>query len=196
MLTSGIRDAFLEHRAQITATPGVQILAAGSASASDTRTESQPSVATTTAKNFLANPVLATEAFGPFTLIVLAENAAELAACAAALEGQLTATVHGNAADLAAAQPLLAALERIAGRVVINGFPTGVEVCPAMNHGGPYPATTDTRFTSVGTAAIFRFARPVCYQSFPDAVLPSALQNANPLGLVRLVDGKPTQDSL
>jgi len=91
---------------------------------------------------------------------------------------------------------LLAALERIAGRVLINGFPTGVEVCPAMNHGGPYPATTDTRFTSVGTAAIFRFARPVCYQSYPDALLPDALKNANPLGLMRLVDGQPTQNSL
>ena len=196
MLTSGIREAFLEHRAKITATPGVQILAAGSAAASGTRTEAQPSVATTTAKNFLAHPVLAMEAFGPFTLIILADTAAELAACAAALEGQLTATVHGNTADLATAQPLLAALERIAGRVLINGFPTGVEVCPAMNHGGPYPATTDTRFTSVGTAAIFRFARPVCYQSYPDALLPDALKNSNPLGLMRLVDGQPTQDSL
>ncbi len=196
MLTGGIREAFLENRAKIAATPNVQVLAAGAATASDTRTESAPSVATTTAKNFLAHPALATEAFGPFTLVVIGETADELAACAAALEGQLTATVHGNAADLAAAAPLLATLERLAGRVVINGFPTGVEVCPAMNHGGPYPATTDTRFTSVGTAAIHRFARPVCYQSFPDTLLPAALQNANPLGLMRLVDGKPTRDAL
>lgn len=196
MLTSGIREAFLENRTKITTTPGVQILAAATASANDTRTEAQHSVATTTAKNFLAHPALATEAFGPFTLIVVGETADELVACAATLEGQLTATVHGNPADLAAAQPLLTALERLAGRVVINGFPTGVEVCPAMNHGGPYPATTDTRFTSVGTAAILRFARPVCYQSFPDTLLPDALKNANPLGLMRLVDGKPTRDAL
>ena len=196
MLTSGIRDAFLENRAKVTGLAGVQLLATTTAAANDTRTESAPSVATTTAQNFLAHPALATEAFGPFTLVVIAEDANELAACAAALEGQLTATVHGNAADLAAARPLLSALERIAGRVVLNGFPTGVEVCPAMNHGGPYPATTDTRFTSVGTAAIFRFARPVCYQSFPDALLPEALQNANPLGLMRLVDGKQTRETL
>ncbi|MCX6955705.1 MAG: aldehyde dehydrogenase family protein, partial [Verrucomicrobia bacterium] len=196
MLTSGIRDAFHENRARITAIPGVQILAAGGASPSDTRTESQPSVATTTAQNFIGHSALATEAFGPFTLVVIAEDAAELAACAAALDGQLTATVHGNAADLAAAGPLLAALERIAGRVAVNSFPTGVEVCHAMNHGGPYPATSDTRFTSVGTAAILRFARPVCYQGYPDASLPPALQNANPLGLMRLVDGKPTRESV
>jgi NADP-dependent aldehyde dehydrogenase len=173
----------------------VQLLATTTAAANDTRTESAPSVATTTAQNFLAHPALATEAFGPFTLVVIAEDADELAACAAALEGQLTATVHGNAADLAAARPLLSALERIAGRVVLNGFPTGVEVCPAMNHGGPYPATTETRFTSVGTAAIFRFARPVCYQSFPDTLLPEALQNANPLGLMRHVDGRQTRET-
>ena len=196
MLTAGIRDAFLENREKITRVPGVQLLASAATTPNDTRTEARPSVATTTAKNFLAHPALATEAFGPFTLVVLADTPEELAACAAALDGQLTATVHGTPADLAGARPLLAALERIAGRVALNGYPTGVEVCPAMNHGGPYPATTDTRFTSVGTAAILRFARPVCYQNFPDALLPTALQNANPLGLIRLVDGKPTRDHL
>ncbi|MEY2878168.1 MAG: hypothetical protein RLZZ15_548 [Verrucomicrobiota bacterium] len=196
MLTGGIREAFLENHKKVTHVAGVTPLAAATAEANETHTESAPSVATTTAKNFLAHPALATEAFGPFTLVVLADTAFELAACAAALEGQLTATVHGNPADLAAARPLLAALERIAGRLLINGFPTGVEVCPAMNHGGPSPATTDPRFTSVGTAAILRFARPVCYQGFPDTLLPAALQNANPLGLMRLVDGKPTRDLL
>ncbi len=195
MLTGGIREAFLENRAKVTGLKGVELLASGTSEASEARTETSPSVATTSAHNFLAHPALATEAFGPFTLVVIGETAAELAACAAALEGQLTATVHGNAADLATAQPLLAALERIAGRVLINGFPTGVEVCPAMNHGGPSPATTDARFTSVGTAAILRFARPVCYQSFPDALLPVALQNANPLGLMRLINGSPTREA-
>jgi alpha-ketoglutaric semialdehyde dehydrogenase len=195
MLTGGIREAFLENRAKVTQLPGVAPLAAATASADATRTESQPGVAVTSAANFLAHPALATEAFGPFTLVVLADTDAELVACAAALEGQLTATVHGNAADLTAAAPLLATLERIAGRVVLNGFPTGVEVCPAMNHGGPSPATTDSRFTSVGTAAILRFARPVCYQGFPDELLPAALRRANPLGLLRLVDGQPTRDA-
>jgi NADP-dependent aldehyde dehydrogenase len=196
MLTSSIRDAFVENRGKITAVTGVQPLAAATTTASDARTESAPSVATTTAAQFLAQRELATEAFGPFTLVVVADNAAELTACANALEGQLTATLHGTAADLANARSLIATLEQKAGRIVINGFPTGVEVCPAMNHGGPYPATTDVRFTSVGTAAIYRFARPVCYQGLADELLPPALQNANPLGLLRLVNGVPTRDPI
>lgn len=195
MLTSGIRDSFVESRGKITAIAGVTTLASGTA-ADATLTQAETSVARTTAEKFLAEPTLATEAFGPFTLVVVAENAGELAACAAALEGQLTATVHGTASDLAGARALIATLEQKVGRIVVNGFPTGVEVCPAMNHGGPYPATTDVRFTSVGTAAIFRFARPICYQALADDLLPPALQNANPLGLVRLVNGAPTRDPL
>lgn len=198
MLTAGIREAFLANREAITDIEDVSILAESKPveDIEDLGQAARPSVATTSAKNFLANPELATEAFGPFTLLVLADNAAELATCAAKLEGQLTATIHGNAADLAGARPLLAALEQIAGRVVVNAFPTGVEVSPAMNHGGPFPATSDVRFTSVGTAAILRFARPVCYQGLPEELLPDALKNANPLGLLRLVEGKATRDKL
>jgi NADP-dependent aldehyde dehydrogenase len=196
MLTRGIRDSFQENRAKITGTTGVQPLAAGAAAADAAKTEVQPSVATTSARNFLAHPALATEAFGPFTLVILAEKPADFAACAAALAGQLTATLHANAEDFADARPLLAALEQKAGRVLLNGFPTGVEVCHAMNHGGPYPATTDVRFTSVGTAAMLRFARPVCYQGLADELLPDALKNANPLGLLRLVNGQPTREPL
>ncbi len=193
MLTAGIREAFLENRGKITAVSNVTALAPGKGGDAN-RTEAQPAVATTTAKNFLAHPALATEAFGPFTLVIVADDAAEIAACAAALEGQLTATLHGTPADLASARDLIAVLEQKAGRIVVNGFPTGVEVCPAMNHGGPYPATTDVRFTSVGTAAIHRFVRPVCYQGLADELLPPALQNANPLGLLRLVNGQPSRD--
>jgi alpha-ketoglutaric semialdehyde dehydrogenase len=196
LLTRGIRDAFVENRAKVTAVPGVTGLAQGGGSSDAGRTELPPSVATASARDFLAHPALATEAFGPFTLVLLADSAAEIAACAAALEGQLTATLHGTAADLAGARSLLATLEQKAGRIVVNGFPTGVEVSPAMNHGGPYPATTDVRFTSVGTAAIHRFVRPVCYQGLPDDLLPPALQNANPLGLLRLVNGAPSRDAL
>lgn len=194
MLTPGIRDAFVKHRDEILATAGVRSLAAVT-SGSGGVAEGLPGVATVSAKDFLAQPGLsALEAFGPFTLVVLAEAADELAACAKVLEGQLTATVHGNADDLAAARPLLSQLEQKAGRVLLNGFPTGVEVSPAMNHGGPYPATSDVRFTSVGTAALLRFARPVCYQGFTETLLPEALRNANPLGLMRLVNGKLTRD--
>ena len=109
--------------------------------------------------------------------------------------GQLTATVHADGDDLTAFSELLADLEQKAGRIVFNGFPTGVEVAPAMNHGGPYPATTDARFTSVGTAAMLRFARPVCYQNVPDDRLPPALQNRNPLGIRRMVNGAYTGES-
>jgi NADP-dependent aldehyde dehydrogenase len=196
MLTPGIRSAFFKARAKVTAIPNVQLLAGGGTRADGSRTEAQPTVATTTARNFLAHPELATEAFGPFTLLIIAESTDEFLACARALEGQLTATVHGTPDDLDVARPLLAELEQKAGRIVINGFPTGVEVSPAMNHGGPYPATTDVRFTSVGTAAMLRFARPVCYQDLPDKLLPPALQNTNPLGLLRLVDGRPTRNPL
>ncbi|MCX6952652.1 MAG: aldehyde dehydrogenase (NADP(+)) [Verrucomicrobia bacterium] len=194
MLTRGIRDAFVMSRDKVTAIPGVRPLAAATAISDTARTQAQPSVSIATAADFLAHPELATEAFGPFTLVVLAETPGDFAACAASLEGQLTATLHATPLDLPMLRPLLAALEQKAGRVLLNGYPTGVEVCQAMNHGGPYPATTDARYTSVGTAAMMRFARPVCYQGLTDDLLPDPLKNANPLGLLRLVNGQPTRD--
>jgi NADP-dependent aldehyde dehydrogenase len=116
--------------------------------------------------------------------------------CAEKLAGTLTATLHGNADELGAHGELVDLLSRKAGRLVFNGFPTGVEVGYAMHHGGPYPATTDAKFTSVGSAAILRFARPVCYQNFPEALLPPELKNANSLGIMRNVDGRLTRDPL
>ena len=118
---------------------------------------------------------------------------AELRRVADALEGQLTATLLLDDGDLDVAHQLLPVLERKAGRILANGYPTGVEVCSAMVHGGPFPATSDGRSTSVGTQAIWRFVRPVCYQDFPDAALPPELQSANPLGLMRLVNGAFTR---
>jgi len=109
---------------------------------------------------------------------------------ARALEGHLTATILGDEDDLAANRELIQILEQKAGRLIFNGFPTGVEVSHAMVHGGPYPSTSDPRFTSVGSLAIYRFARPVCFQGFPQAILPAELQDANPLGIRRLRDGK------
>lgn len=194
MLTGGICTAFEENRAKITGAAGVEPLAAGATALDAKKVEGQPSVAKTSVKTFLANHVLATEAFGPFTLVVLADKLADFAATAASLEGQLTATVQASASDYAEARPLFAALEQKVGRVLLNGFPTGVEVCHAMNHGGPYPATSDVRFTSVGTAAMLRFARPICYQGLPDELLPDSLKNANPLNLLRLVNGQSSRD--
>jgi 2,5-dioxopentanoate dehydrogenase len=145
----------------------------------------------TTAEDFLAHPELAEELFGPSTLAITYTD--QLFALVNALEGQLTITVHGNEEDLNTDQGLIRLLERKAGRLVFNGFPTGVEVCHAMVHGGPYPATSDGRSTSVGTRAIFRFTRQVCFQDFPSSALPAELRDENPLGISRLVDGEITR---
>lgn len=139
----------------------------------------------------VSRPELADEIFGPDTLLVHCDDAQDYTRAARALSGHLTATILGNEDDLAANRELIQILEQKAGRVIFNGFPTGVEVTHAMVHGGPYPATSDPRFTSVGSLAIYRFARPVCFQNFPDAMLPPELQEANPLGIRRLRDGKP-----
>lgn len=144
----------------------------------------------TQASAFLRNEHLQAEVFGAASLVVVCANDEEVRQVSEQLEGQLTATLHLDDADLARAQALLPVLERKAGRLLVNGWPTGVEVCDAMVHGGPFPATSDSRSTSVGTAAILRFLRPVCYQDFPDSLLPAALQHANPLLLRRLLDGQ------
>jgi NADP-dependent aldehyde dehydrogenase len=145
---------------------------------------------------FLRHPEMGDELFGPCSLLVHVEEREAMLAAARGLEGHLTATILGSEADLAANRDLIAVLERKVGRLIFNGYPTGVEVSSAMIHGGPYPATSDSRFTSVGSQAILRFARPVCYQNYPDALLPAELQNANPIGIVRLVDGVSTRDAL
>ncbi|WP_248749804.1 aldehyde dehydrogenase (NADP(+)) [Pseudomonas sp. MWU15-20650] len=144
----------------------------------------------TQAKDFLANEHVQAEVFGAASLVVECTDAAQVRQVSEHLEGQLTATLHLDEEDLPQAHALLPVLERKAGRLLVNGWPTGVEVCDAMVHGGPFPATSDSRSTSVGTAAILRFLRPVCYQDFPDALLPTALQQGNPLLLRRLLDGR------
>ncbi|MFI8578731.1 aldehyde dehydrogenase (NADP(+)) [Ectopseudomonas khazarica] len=140
--------------------------------------------------------LLQEEVFGPTTIVVEVADSAELTRALQSMHGQLTATLIAERDDLDAFRDLLPLLEVKAGRVLLNGYPTGVEVCDAMVHGGPYPATSDARGTSVGTLAIHRFLRPVCYQNYPDDVLPQALQNANPLGIQRLVDGVHSRDAL
>lgn len=140
--------------------------------------------------------LLQEEVFGPTTIVVEVADSAELTRALQSMHGQLTATLIAEREDLSAFRDLLPLLEVKAGRVLLNGYPTGVEVCDSMVHGGPYPATSDARGTSVGTLAIHRFLRPVCYQNYPDEVLPEALQNANPLGIQRLVDGVHSRDAL
>lgn len=149
-----------------------------------------PSVFEASAAEFLSKPELSDEIFGPTTLLVNADNKEDLLAIARSLEGQLTASVHGDDEDLVEYADLIAILETKVGRLIFNGFSTGVEVCPSMVHGGPYPATSDSRSTAVGSRAITRFARLVCFQNFPDASLPEELKDANPLGIWRMVDGE------
>ncbi|MEA3206488.1 MAG: 2,5-dioxopentanoate dehydrogenase [Verrucomicrobiota bacterium] len=150
----------------------------------------------TDGKTFGEERALHEEIFGPATLLVKCENTEELLALAAELEGQLTATIHSGPGDEGLSGSLLSVLQEKVGRIVWNGYPTGVEVSPSMHHGGPYPATTDSRFTSVGTAAIQRFARPVCYQGLPHELLPTELQNANARKIWRLVNGTLTKDDI
>jgi len=190
MLHGGICDSFHQSLAEVSQVEGVTRLARSKAPAEAQKTQGEAVLLQTDAATFRKHPELAEEVFGPFAILITGGSPAEFEAAATDLEGQLTATVHGTSADLEQAGRLLSLLERKAGRLIINGFPTGVEVCPSMNHGGPYPATTDVRFTSVGTAALYRFVRPICYQDFPPALLPAALQDHNPLGLFQMVNGK------
>jgi NADP-dependent aldehyde dehydrogenase len=155
-----------------------------------------PALLATDVAHFLADDGLRQEVFGPASLVVAARDAAELVRVAEALEGQLTASIHGTADELKAHAALVEALQRKVGRLIFNGYPTGVEVGHAMQHGGPYPATTDARSTSVGTAAIARFARPVCFQDFPDEALPAPLRSRNLLGIWRRVNGELTKNDV
>lgn len=188
MLHEGIYESYRENLSRVLEA-GVEPLAQSRTEPDPGRTEAEAVVARTTVAAWQQAPLLGEEVFGPFTLIVSGSSLEDLERAATALDGQLTATVHGTPADLAAAGRLLRILEQRVGRLVVNGFPTGVEVCPSMNHGGPYPATTDVRFTSVGTAALLRFVRPICYQGVPQSLLPDALQDHNPLGIQRMVNG-------
>jgi NADP-dependent aldehyde dehydrogenase len=174
----------------------VERLAEGTARESGGGAYATPALFQVSGADLLAEPELATEIFGPSTLIIRYTDMRELLKLAHSLEGQLTATLHGTDADIAAHAELIAILERKAGRLVVNGFPTGVEVCHAMVHGGPYPATSESRMTSVGTQAIYRFVRPVCYQDFPQAALPDELKDENPLGVWRLLNGQFTRDAV
>lgn len=175
---------------------GVAVLAEGEQPTSEAAFLAGAVVFQTDAKTFAANPDLAAEVFGPTTLLVQCANREQIIDAAQNLGGHLTATIHGTEKDLEDFADLVEILKSKVGRILFNGYPTGVEVNHAMVHGGPYPASSDSRTTSVGTMAIFRFARPVCYQDFPDAALPDALKSANPHGIWRMIDGELTRQPL
>ena len=151
--------------------------------------EGRPAVASVSGTAFIENPALSEEVFGPFTLVVKCETDEVLETVIKNLKGQLTATVMAEPNEMEHYNALISNLQDRVGRILFNGVPTGVEVCPAMQHGGPFPATTDARFTSVGTAAIKRFARPLAFQNWPKKLLPDELKDGNPLGIWRTVDG-------
>jgi 2,5-dioxopentanoate dehydrogenase len=189
LLTEAIHSSYDSAVTKRKADPAVAVLAEKPTSPS-TGFSANPAVFETDADAFLGSDLDA-EIFGPTTLLVRHSSREQILEIARSLEGHLTATIHGTEQDLHEFADLIAILETKVGRLIFNGFPTGVEVTHAMVHGGPYPSTSDGRSTSVGTQAIFRFTRLVCYQGFPDSALPDELKESNPLGIWRMVDGNP-----
>jgi NADP-dependent aldehyde dehydrogenase len=187
MLTPGIHKAYVTGVKTLAGVSGVQQVAAGQGT--DAPCAAQAFLYQVDAQRFLTDPALEGEIFGPTSLLVVCENEAELLAVTEHLEGQLTAAVHATADDKALAARLLPVLERKVGRILFNGFGTGVEVSHAMVHGGPFPSTSDSRSTSVGASAIDRFVRPVCYQDVPSYLLPESLTDENPQNIPRVVNG-------
>ncbi|WP_437882565.1 aldehyde dehydrogenase (NADP(+)) [Pseudomonas sp. LRF_L74] len=191
MLNAGTLKSYAKGLAALHAHPGVKHLAGQNQEGSQAR----PQLFQADVSLLLnGDELLQEEVFGPTTVVIEVADKAELIEALHGLHGQLTATLIAEPADLAAFADLVPVLEQKAGRLLLNGYPTGVEVCDAMVHGGPYPATSDARGTSVGSLAIDRFLRPVCYQNYPDALLPDALKNANPLGIVRLLNGSSSRE--
>lgn len=191
MLHPGIANSFVKNRGKALKEKGVTLLAESSTAAKEN--QGIPTVATVDARDFLNNPALVEEVFGPYSLLVKAKSKEELYAAVDAIPGQLTATIIGEQDELVEYSAFIQRVVEKAGRVIINGIPTGVEVCPSMHHGGPFPATTDSRFTSVGTDAVKRFVRPVSFQNFPHALLPAELKDDNPLQIWRLVNNTMTR---
>lgn len=192
MLTQDICKRYRESVEKAANVRGVQ--SSGELASTTQAADASAVVLQADAETFLKQQELYEEIFGPATLLVSCGSPTELETIARSLPGQLTATIHGTDDDLVQYKNLIQILQQKVGRLLFNGFPTGVEVCPSMQHGGPYPATTDSRSTSVGTGAIKRFVRPVCFQNFPQSALPAELQNDNPRNIWRTVDGQFTRD--
>jgi NADP-dependent aldehyde dehydrogenase len=192
MLTPNIHGAYCNGLNNLHNAAGVTLVAEGREA--EGSFQARPAFFRTDSSTFLANPALEDENFGPSALLIVCKDAADLQKVASKFDGQLTVTLHYDEGDQAMAQALLPTLERKAGRILFNDFPTGVEVSYSMVHGGPFPATSDSRSTSVGATAIDRFLRPVCYQNVPDSLLPPALQQSNPLQTWRLINGQLSRD--
>jgi len=194
MLHPNIIGAYESKKAKVLSQAGLKQVATFTNDAP--KNFGRQAVTTVDGATFLNNPTLHQEVFGPFSLVVQCEDIPQLEQIIAQLEGQLTGTILAENNELEKHQNIVEALENRVGRLIFNGVPTGVEVCPAMQHGGPYPASTDSRFTAVGVNSIKRWVRPVSYQNWPNVALPDALKNENPLGILRTIDGKLTNKIL
>ncbi|WP_223433558.1 aldehyde dehydrogenase (NADP(+)) [Pseudomonas sp. GL-B-26] len=193
MLNAGTLGSYGKGLQKLLAHPGIEHLAGSTQQGN----QAQPQLFKADVSLLInGDEVLQEEVFGPTTVFVEVVDQTQLSAALNGLHGQLTATIIGEPADFEQFAELTPLLEQKVGRILLNGYPTGVEVCDSMVHGGPYPATSDARGTSVGTLAIDRFLRPVCFQNYPDSLLPDALKNGNPLRIQRLVDGQPSRDAL
>jgi len=194
MLTKGICNNYHTLSADAVAEEGITLLAESTNTNAELVSQSAAKVAEVSATAFLANPKFQEEVFGPYSLLVVADDEAQLLAVVNALDGQLTVTVMAAGNELAQYPQLVSSLQNIAGRIILNGVPTGVEVCAAMQHGGPFPATNDSRFTSVGATAVYRFVRPFAWQDWDNALLPDELKDGNPLNIWRKVNNNYTKD--
>jgi NADP-dependent aldehyde dehydrogenase len=194
MLHPGIARAYTEKRSAALSQAHVETVAVSPTAAQEH--QGIPTIASATAEAFFNNPLLHQEVFGPYSLIIRCKDAAELVKAAQHLEGQLTASLMATDKDLAENTALVEAAQEICGRLILNNVPTGVRVSLAMQHGGPFPASTDSRFTSVGADGIKRWVRPLCYQGWSEALLPDALKNGNPLNIWRTVNNQLTKESI
>jgi NADP-dependent aldehyde dehydrogenase len=194
MLHPGIAKAFVEKRQKAISQNGVHVAAVSSQQPQEN--QGLPTIATVDASEFLKNALLHQEVFGPYSILVICEDDQQMIDVALHLEGQLTSTIIATENDVQQHESLIEAIKNICGRFIMNGVPTGVEVCLSMNHGGPYPATTDSRFTSVGADGIKRFVRPISFQNWPDSLLPDELKNNNPLGIWRTINDSLTKEKI
>jgi 2,5-dioxopentanoate dehydrogenase len=185
MLHTGIATAFKEKRNLALAQENIELVAEVEV---EENAEGIPTVASATAHAFLNNPVLHQEVFGPYSLLIKCKSKEEMVQVVQHMEGQLTASVMATNEDLQQYEDVTEQVKNICGRFILNGVPTGVEVCLSMHHGGPFPATTDSRFTSVGADGIKRFARPLSFQNWPNEMLPDELKNENPLNIFRTIN--------
>ncbi|HEX4850214.1 MAG TPA: aldehyde dehydrogenase family protein, partial [Puia sp.] len=194
MLHPGISKAYRDKRKNALDQEGVDTIAVSEAEPKEN--QGTPTISSATGQAFLNNPVLHQEVFGPYSLVIRCKDLQEMQTVITHTEGQLTSTLMATEKDILENESLVDAVKNICGRFILNGVPTGVEVCLSMQHGGPFPASTDSRYTSVGADGIKRFTRPLCYQNWTDTLLPDELKDGNPLQIWRTVNNQLTKDSV